>query len=85
MIKSIPFLTLCLAGILFQSCNTSNVELELTSKERNWVDSVFRVELKAMQQEVDSICAAKKTARYQQLKDSFIQVRMREIESMKLN
>ena len=67
---------------LFSSCGPEPLNLDLSRDDRKVVDSLYKEQISDLGPSLDSMCNAYKKERYQQMKDSLIELRLEEIESL---
>ena len=78
--KSRLLFLVLIIGLL--SCGQEPVIIDLNREERSVVDSLYKEEISLIAPKLDSLCEIHKKKRYQQIKDSLIEIRLEEIESL---
>lgn len=76
-------LILLLLVIGLVSCTADAPKTKLSRAERGIIDSLYSQELPALDTLMDSICVVRRERDYQRLKDSIIDIRLKEIEAIR--
>ncbi len=79
MHRALPLLLMALVTISYR-CEDS--DRPLTRAERAILDSLYRLEVKRLEQELDSLCEARWEALYAQMFDSIMQRRIQERQQL---
>ncbi len=80
MIKHICILIL---STLLLSCTADAPKVRLNKEERKYIDSLFSARVPEIDTLMDSLCVVRRENDYQRLKDSLIDIRMKEIEAIR--
>lgn len=76
------FIIICTL-FLVASCSTEAPKLKLNKEERTYIDSMYSQQIPVLDSIMDSICIDIRIRDYQRIKDSLIDIRIKEIEAIR--
>jgi PBP1b-binding outer membrane lipoprotein LpoB len=77
-------IVILICSLLFiASCSTEAPKLKLNKDERTFIDSMYSQQIPVLDSLMDSICLDFRKRDYQRIKDSLIDIRIKEIEAIK--
>lgn len=82
MKSNIFFFIAMIIFFLCTSCEVKAPKIKLNRGDRTHVDSLYKSQLSALEQEMDSLCEVFRETKYQLLKDSITSLRLAEIEQI---